>query len=174
MRAAAPTTRSHCGEEDMYKHIVVGTDGSGPAATAVDTAVALAALTGATLHIVHGHKLSSAYHLAAAVEVGVVPDIVESNQAIVAESERICGDAVTKAAAGGVQAEAHCVAGDAADALIRVATDAKADLIVVGNRGMAGARRFVLGSVPNKVSHHCPSSLLIVDTSHVGVGSDAR
>jgi nucleotide-binding universal stress UspA family protein len=80
---------------------------------------------------------------------------------------------VTKAVAGGVHAEAHCVAGDAADALIRVATDARADLIVVGNRGMAGARRFVLGSVPNTVSHHCPSSLLIVDTSHAGVGSDA-
>ena len=65
------------------------------------------------------------------------------------------------------------MAGDAADALIRVATNARADLIVVGNRGMAGARRFVLGSVPNKVSHHCPSSLLIVDTSQAGVGSDA-
>jgi nucleotide-binding universal stress UspA family protein len=62
-----------------------------------------------------------------------------------------------------VNTEAHCVAGDAADALMRVAEDAEADLLVVGNRGMAGARRFVLGSVPNKVSHHCPSSLLIVD-----------
>jgi nucleotide-binding universal stress UspA family protein len=40
----------------------------------------------------------------------------------------------------------------------------KADLLVLGNRGMTGARRFVLGSVPNKVSHHCPCSLLIVDT----------
>ena len=40
-----------------------------------------------------------------------------------------------------------------------------ADLIVVGNRGMSGVRRFVLGSVPNRLSHHCPSSLLIVDTS---------
>jgi nucleotide-binding universal stress UspA family protein len=30
---------------------------------------------------------------------------------------------------------------------------------------MTGVRRFVLGSVPNKLSHHCPSSLLIVDTT---------
>ena len=36
---------------------------------------------------------------------------------------------------------------------------------LVGNRGMTGARRFVLGSVPNKLSHHSPSSLLIVDTA---------
>ena len=64
-----------------------------------------------------------------------------------------------------MQAETHNVGGDPADALMRVATDTGADLLVVGNRGMAGARRFVLGSVPNKVSHHCPASLLIVDTS---------
>ena len=37
--------------------------------------------------------------------------------------------------------------------------------VVVGNRGMTGMRRFVLGSVPNKVAHNCPVSVLIVDTS---------
>jgi nucleotide-binding universal stress UspA family protein len=42
--------------------------------------------------------------------------------------------------------------------------------MVVGNRGMAGLRRFVLGSVPNKVAHRSPCSLLIVDTDRsVGV-----
>jgi nucleotide-binding universal stress UspA family protein len=152
----------------MYKQIVVGTDGSTGANAAVETALELARLTGATLHIVHAHKLSSAYHLAAAVEVGVVPNIVESNEAILEESKRICAAAVAEAGRVGVHAEGHSEAGDAADALTRVATDTKADLIVVGNRGMSGARRFVLGSVPNKVSHHCPASLLIVDTSHAG------
>jgi nucleotide-binding universal stress UspA family protein len=152
----------------MYKQIVVGTDGSVGANVAVDAALELARLTGATLHVVHAHKLSTAYHLAAAAEVGVVANVVESNEAILAESRRICDEAVTKAGGVGVQVEAHCVAGDAADALVKVAADARADLIVVGNRGMAGARRFVLGSVPNKVSHHCPSSLLIVDTSQSG------
>jgi len=152
----------------MYKQIVVGTDGSTGANVAVDTALELARLTGATLHIVHAHKLSSAFGLAAAVEVGVVPNVVESNEAIMEESKKICEAAVANADRLGVHAEGHSEAGDAADALTRVATDTKADLIVVGNRGMSGARRFVLGSVPNKVSHHCPSSLLIVDTSHSG------
>jgi nucleotide-binding universal stress UspA family protein len=45
-----------------------------------------------------------------------------------------------------------------------VAENVGADLVVVGNRGMSGVRRFVLGSVPNKVSHHSPCNLLIVDT----------
>jgi nucleotide-binding universal stress UspA family protein len=55
--------------------------------------------------------------------------------------------------------------GDAADAIIDVAEEVRSDLIVVGNRGMTGAKRFLLGSVPNKVSHHAPCSVLIVRTT---------
>ena len=61
-------------------------------------------------------------------------------------------------------AEVHNPHGDPAEALISVAEAVDADLVVVGNRGMTGMTRFVLGSVPNKVSHHCPCSLLIVNT----------
>jgi len=151
----------------MYKQIVVGTDGSTGADIAVDTALELARLTGATVHVVNAHKLTSAFHLGAAAEIGVMPNVTEANEAVEAESRRVCDVVAARAKERGVRTETHCVAGDPADALIRVATDADADVIVVGNRGMAGARR-VLGSVPNKVSHHCPSSLLIVDTSHSG------
>ena len=48
---------------------------------------------------------------------------------------------------------------------IKIAVDADCDLVVVGNRGMSGMRRFVLGSVPNKLSHQCGTNLLIIDTS---------
>ena len=64
----------------------------------------------------------------------------------------------------GVAIEMHNVDGDPADMIIKMAESTHADLVVVGNRGMAGMKRFVLGSVPNKVAHHCPCSLLIVDT----------
>jgi nucleotide-binding universal stress UspA family protein len=150
----------------MYKQIVVGTDGSAGAEVAVDAAIELARLTGATVHVVHAHKLTSAFHLSAAAEVGIVPDVTAANDAVVAMSAKVCDDAAARASQAGVPVEKHSVSGDPADALIRVAADADADLIVVGNRGMTGARR-VLGSVPNKVSHHCPASVLIVDTSHV-------
>jgi nucleotide-binding universal stress UspA family protein len=149
----------------MYQQIVVGTAGSAGGNIAVDAAIELARLTGATLHVVHAYRVMGAYHLAAAAEVGVIPNVAESNEAIHEQGQRICKGAVERARGAGVLAEEHCVADDAADALIKVATDANADLIVVGNRGMTGARRFVLGSVPNKVSHHCPASLLVVDTS---------
>ena len=150
----------------MYKRIVVGTDGSAGANMAVDTATELARLTGATLHIVNAYQAATAHHLAAAAQVGIpAGDIVESEQAIRSDAQRVCDQAAVRAVQAGVTAEAHAVPGDAADALLRVAEGSGADLIVVGNRGMTGVRRFVLGSVPNRLSHHCPSNLLIVDTT---------
>ena len=155
----------------MYKQIVVGTDGSAGAALALDAAVELARLTGATLHIVIAHQVATSAHLAAAAQVGIpATDIVESEDAVRAEAQRVCDQAIDRTREAGVTAEAHSVSGDAADALIRVAGDTGADLVVVGNRGMSGVRRFVLGSVPNRLSHHCPTSLLIVDTSEARSG----
>jgi nucleotide-binding universal stress UspA family protein len=55
--------------------------------------------------------------------------------------------------------------GDPADAILDVAEERGSDLIVVGNKGMTGAKRFLLGSVPNKVSHHAPCSVLIIRTT---------
>jgi nucleotide-binding universal stress UspA family protein len=66
----------------------------------------------------------------------------------------------------GVTVETHIVRSDAADALVGVARDVHADLLVVGNRGMAGIQRLLLGSVANRISHHSPCSLLIVRTVH--------
>jgi nucleotide-binding universal stress UspA family protein len=150
----------------MFKRIVVGTDGSAGAGMAVDAAVQLARLAGASVHIVSAHKTASAYQLAAAPEVGVPLDaIAASNEAIHAEAMRACAEAAERATSAGVPAETHCLAGDPADVLLKVAQDADCDLLVVGNRGMSGVRRFVLGSVPNKLSHQCGTNLLIVDTS---------
>ena len=49
--------------------------------------------------------------------------------------------------------------------ILDVAEEQGADLIVVGNKGMTGAKRFLLGSVPNKVSHHAPCSVMIIRTT---------
>jgi len=37
--------------------------------------------------------------------------------------------------------------------------------VIIGNKGMTGAKRFLLGSVPDKISHHAPCSVLIVRTT---------
>ena len=65
----------------------------------------------------------------------------------------------------GVQTRAYPRQGDPADAILDVAEETEADLIIVGNKGMTGAKRFLLGSVPNKVSHHAPCSVLIIRTT---------
>ena len=64
----------------------------------------------------------------------------------------------------GVPVEIFARRGDPADAILDVAEEQGADLIVVGNKGMTGAKRFLLGSVPNKISHHAPCSVLIIRT----------
>ena len=55
--------------------------------------------------------------------------------------------------------------GDPADAILDVAEELGSELIVVGNKGMTGAKRFLLGSVPNKVSHHAPCAVMIIRTT---------
>ena len=54
--------------------------------------------------------------------------------------------------------------GDAVKAILQVAGEVDADLIVVGNKGMRGAGR-LLGSVPNSVTHKAPCSVLVVKTT---------
>jgi nucleotide-binding universal stress UspA family protein len=150
----------------MYQLIVVGTDGSETATVAVNHAVRLAKLTGATLHIVHAYRTVSTSEFAAPGGFTVWADNVEGvNEGIVAESEFVCARAARGAELEGIKVETHARPGDAADVIVEVAEELGADLVVVGNRGMTGARRFILGSVPNKVSHHCPCNLLIVETT---------
>ena len=147
----------------MFTRIVVGTDGSETAAEAVRQATDLAKLSGATLSIVSAYshpskKRSSAEQRDApadvAYELGPREDI-----------NLVLDSAAAEAKKEGIEAQTHPVEGDAAEAILNVAEQTKADLIVVGNKGMAGARRFLLGSVPNKVAHHTPCSVIIVRTT---------
>jgi nucleotide-binding universal stress UspA family protein len=62
----------------------------------------------------------------------------------------------------GLTASVELREGDAADQLIRAASDTGADLIVVGSRGLSTLPRLVLGSVARKVLLHAPQSVLIV------------
>jgi nucleotide-binding universal stress UspA family protein len=147
-----------------FSSIVVGTDGSRMAGIAVTQAVELARSLGAGLHIVsayepppEGQVLSARTAPPANLEWTVNPrqDVL----ALLAAAE-------AEAREGGVSpVETHARVGAAADAILDVAEEQGSDLIVVGNRGMTGATRFLLGSVPNKVSHHAPCSVLIVRTS---------
>ncbi len=150
----------------MYNTIVVGTDGSETAGAALAHAVALAASFGSDLHIVHAYRTISASDVVSSAAAGTaMPDFASVNEGIKATSEHVLAHSLATAESAGVKAHGHAFPGDAADALVSTAEQVSADVIVVGNRGMSGLRRFVLGSVPNKVAHHCPCSVLIVNTT---------
>jgi nucleotide-binding universal stress UspA family protein len=144
----------------MYKVIVVGTDGSDRAARAIEAAFSLARLTGATVHVVHVMRLVAM----ASAGYGDPSAIATANADARTNGDVICARVLADAERQGVGAEAHNLDGDPADMLVKVAGAVHADLVVIGNRGMTGVKRLVLGSVPNKVAHHCPCSVLIVDT----------
>lgn len=124
----------------MYERILVGTDGSETAARAVARAVEVASTTGAALTIITAGP-------------------VDKGQAVVQA-------AAAEHAGRGVAIDTKVVDSDPVSTLIDEARDGGYDLVVVGNKGMTGMSRFFrLGSVPNKLSHHLPCSLLIVKTT---------
>ena len=148
----------------MFGSIVVGTDGSDTAKTAVRYAIDLARELGARLQIVSAYEPVADRRLRGE-QVEVPKDlqwIVNPREDVLA----VLSVARAEAQSVGVEdVETFARQGDAADAILDVAEEQRSDLIVVGNRGMTGAKRFLLGSVPNKVSHHAPCSVLIVRTT---------
>jgi nucleotide-binding universal stress UspA family protein len=140
----------------VFKSIVVGTDGSDTATTAVVTAIDLAALCGAELHIVTAFKVKSLSAPDASSEFRYLSSTDEA--------DALLSEVASRAKMAGVATRTHAATKDAVDSILEVARDADGDLIVVGNKGMKGARR-VLGSIPNAISHQAPCSVLIVDTT---------
>jgi nucleotide-binding universal stress UspA family protein len=147
----------------MFRSIVVGTDGSDTATKAVSQAVGLAKALGAKLELVSAYEPVPARRLSEERR-----DAPEDLQWAITPREDV--DATLESAAkvardAGVEVNSYSRQGDPADAILDVAEEQEADLIIVGNRGMTGAKRFLLGSVPNKISHHAPCSVLIIRTT---------
>jgi nucleotide-binding universal stress UspA family protein len=147
----------------VFTRIVVGTDGSETAAEAVRQAVELAKLSGAKLSIVSAYAPISGRR--ASGEQQQAPADVQYELGPREDVNFILDAAAAEAKEAGIEVQTHPVEADPADAILNVAEEIKADLIVVGNKGMTGARRYLLGSVPNNVSHHAPCSVIIVRTT---------
>lgn len=129
----------------MYRRIVVGAAKTDTARRAISVAFDLAARCGAEVHAVTA----------------------------ISRADKASDSAGRRGAEGylsdlrppsGVVVHPHVIPGDPAEALLMVANEVSADLVVVGNKGMRGARR-ILGSVPSSVAHGAPCSVLIADTT---------
>ena len=148
----------------MFASIVVGTDGSETATTAVRHAIDLARRLGARLQIVSAYEPISDQRLRNE-RIDVPKDLhwtINPREDVMTMLSRAAQEAEE---AGVEKVETFARQGDAADAILDIAEEQRSDLIVVGNEGMTGAKRFLLGSVPNKVSHHAPCSVLVVRTT---------
>jgi nucleotide-binding universal stress UspA family protein len=148
----------------MYGAIVVGTDGSDTAKEAVRQAAELAKALGASVMLVSAYEPVPESRLR--MERTEVPEDVSWMVNPREDVQAVLDNEADRIREGGVaQVETYAREGDPADAILDVAEEKDADLIVVGNKGMTGARRFLLGSVPNKVSHHAPCNVMIVRTT---------
>ena len=140
----------------MATSIVVGTDGSEPAERALDEAIAIALRDGAALHIV------TAFPDPAIIREQFTSSAKTEPVHLAEVADRVLTRAARRAEEKGVKAETHARESDPAAAIIEVADAQKADLIVVGSRGLSGIQRFLLGSVSTKVSAHAHCSVMIV------------
>jgi nucleotide-binding universal stress UspA family protein len=147
----------------VFDSMVVGTDGSETAQEAVRQATDLAKQLGAKVHLVSAYEPVPEGRLRE--ERQQVPDDLAWMVNPREDVSATLSDAADALRELGVSVETHAREGDPADAILDVAEEQGADLIVVGNKGMTGAKRFLLGSVPNKVSHHAPCSVMIIRTT---------
>ena len=147
----------------MFGSIVVGTDGSDTAQEAVRQATELAKQLGAKVHLVSAYEPVPEGRLRD--ERQQVPDDLQWMVNPREDVDATLEEAAEALEEPGVEVETYAREGDPADAILDVAEEKNADLIVVGNKGMTGAKRFLLGSVPNKVSHHAPCSVMIIRTT---------
>ena len=147
----------------MFQSIVVGTDGSQTAGEAVREAIELANAVGASIELVSAYEPVSNQRLRE--EARQAPEDLQWSINPREDVDVTLSEAAEKVEAAGVSVTIYAREGDPADAILDVAEERGADLIVVGNKGMTGAKRFLLGSVPNKVSHHAPCSGLIIRTT---------
>ncbi|MGA8219002.1 MAG: universal stress protein [Solirubrobacterales bacterium] len=147
----------------MFNRIVVGTDGSETATEAVKTAVELAKLSNAKLEIVSAYEPVPQQRLKDEQE-GIAGDVAYAVNPR-EDVQFVLDKAAAVAKKAKVDVVTHPREGEPADAILDVAEENDADLVLVGNKGMTGARRFLLGSVPNKISHHAPCDVWIVKTT---------
>ena len=126
-----------------YRTIVVGTDGSVTANAAQRAAVTMAKRTKARVVLVCGW------------------DPARTNRPLAEQTLRRAEAAVRRE---NVDVQAELLRGEPAELILKTAERHGADLIVVGNKGMSGARRILLGSVPNNLAHYAPTDVLIVKT----------
>jgi nucleotide-binding universal stress UspA family protein len=162
-----------------YSNILVGTDGSPTAMRAVEMASKLGRLIGVKPLVMTAYEPPSEHELEqlrsgtgdaigawnATREQRQTPSDYQWRLADAAQAEDILERAVDYADKVDAEIEVRAVEGPAPDLLLDIADQEDMDLIVVGSVGMHGTKRFMLGNVPHRISHHSPVDVLILHTA---------
>ena len=136
--------------------ILLATDGSPHAELAAMTAVDLAKSTGSRLHVVAAGRTFTPAVYDVYVEAGR-EDLREEAREILDEQVRKIEEA------GGTVAIAHLKMGERRDeAIVSLAEEISAGLIVIGSRGFGGLKRVLLGNVADSVVRHAHCPVLVV------------
>ena len=163
----------------LYSTLLVGVDGSPTSMRALDAASSLAATLGIKPAVVCAYEpladnerdalradeSDAIAQWGASRTVADTPSEFRWRIAAATEAEDVLERAVDHAAKFGVEADARAVQGAPAEVLLDIAERENIDLLVVGSVGMTGAKRFALGNVPHRLSHHAPTDLLIMKTA---------
>jgi len=150
-RRDALVARGPVGSRDGYHRIVVGSDFSSHSASALETALAVAAAD-ATIEIVHCWQtpILPAGLPVAPLRADIEKNVAESGARLVARHREI-----------GERLRFTAVEAPPGDGLTRRAAEIDADLIAVGSHGRRGVKRWLLGSVAEVAIRHAPCSILV-------------
>jgi nucleotide-binding universal stress UspA family protein len=142
------------GGSEMLKTIIAAVDGSERSWQALKCAQSLALTYTAKLIVVHAYPHTSdlhdfdGYQKLLTRRKGAGEQILKTGRRIIEGN--------------GLDLEFDLLEGPAADAILSVAEARKADLIVMGTRGMGAIKGLLFGSIATKVSHYAPCSVLVV------------
>jgi nucleotide-binding universal stress UspA family protein len=143
----------------MFSRILVAVDGSPFAERALKYAIELTKKYSARLLIMH--VVLRRFYAVTPSEAGVLATTVFVKE-MESEGRDLMSKAEAQAKNEGIQYETKLLQGVPAEEIIKTSESENVDLIVLGSRGLTEVRAFLLGSVSDKVSHHCKCPVLIV------------
>lgn len=140
------------------RHITVAVDGSAFADHALDFAIDLAQKYGSDLTVLGVAPLVPLY--VSSTEPWVPTEVPESEAR---HYRAVVDQSVDKARKAGItQVQSACLEGVIVDEMIAHVETHPTDLLIIGSRGLSTAKRLLLGSVSDAVSHHVKCPVLIV------------
>lgn len=159
-RADAPVltvTANDRSHPDGFERILLPTDGSDPAAAAVDHAAAVAERTDATVHVLY---VVDARSFSGDPDFGLPADL---NERFVAMGDRATGEVADRLRARGVDVVTEVRTGVPSADILAYADEEEVDLVAMGTAGRTGVGRYLLGSTTERVVRHANAPVLAVN-----------